>query len=201
MPRPIIMTRESSQQPILIFGPSGVGKSTAIQYARQVLTGVVFLPLDHLARQRGLERELIGRDQGICELLDRVGADRLLELAIEATTSLWENRIQRPVVIDVGAGFLDAAAVGKWLSGHTTIVFFAEPALVYDRMRAARGDQRTLAQYRSREFAPRRRRLYRQARFRIDADCGTPRELGERLVQLLHELLDTPIAARPAERS
>ena len=131
---------------ILIFGPSGIGKSTAMRYARRVLPDVAFVPLDGLARDLGREREIISGNQGVCELLKKLGANRFLELAIDSANRLTEKSEEGPAAIDVGAGFLDARRVGSWLAAHTNVVFAASPTVAYERIQGARQDTRTFEQ-------------------------------------------------------
>jgi shikimate kinase len=184
-----IMPIPDNDRLVLVFGPSGVGKSTAIKCARDLLQSVVFESLDQLARDLGRERGIIQQGQGVRDLLHILGADDFLGMGIDSLNQLLTNNPEQAAVIDVGAGFLDASKVGNWLATHMSVVLFASPEVAYERIRTARGDGRTFQQYSSQEFASARRRLYNQAQFSINAECESPEQLCQRFVRLLTGLI------------
>jgi len=177
---------------ILLYGPSGVGKSSAIVLASTQMSAVRFESLDQLAQDFGRRRRLIGPDQGILDLSNTLAnADRLLEVGKEAVAELVGKGSRQVVVLDIGAGFLDAMDMPNWLRSNTPVVMMAPPKVVHDRIVAARNDQRSFAQYRAQEFSEDRLRLYHLAHFTMNADCSTVSLLGDRLVNLLRGLATT----------
>src|SRR5262249_20296362 len=134
--------RPTAPRVILLYGPSGVGKSTAIELASQHLPAVHFESLDRLARDLGRRTGLIQPDEGILDLSRTLGnADRLLEVGHQAVAELLGDRRDGPVVLDIGAGFLDAKDMPNWLQSHTPVVMRAPVQVVYNRIVAARNDQ------------------------------------------------------------
>jgi shikimate kinase len=176
----------ASERLILLLGPSGVGKSTAMNFGHGILHDVTFVSLDRLARDLGRQRGIVRQDQGVQDLLRTLGhADPFLELGIEAATKLVADAPERPAVIDIGAGFLDASRMSEWLSRHTSVALMAPPEVVYDRMRQRRPDDpRGFKDYVVQEFSDDRMRLYRLSTYSINANCEKE-ELGWRFARLL----------------
>jgi hypothetical protein len=60
---------------VLVIGPSGVGKSSALGYAARSLGMCRFASLDHLARDQGREHGVIGGSSGVNALRHKLGND------------------------------------------------------------------------------------------------------------------------------
>jgi len=176
---------------ILVYGPSGVGKTTAFQFAKgQVdVDKARFASLDHLATAFARENRIIGEDQTAGDLLKDQGADGFLHIGIEAANKeLLDASGARAVALDVGAGFLESTRAGEWLSKCKCIVFKASPEVAYARQRARHPDEdRTLECYTAQEFSPQRHGYYALANHAVDAEHG-PDEVGRSFVQLILEL-------------
>jgi shikimate kinase len=179
---------------VLVIGPSGVGKSSALKVAEAAVSNCVFASLDRLARDRGRQQRTIGSEQGVNDLRRKLGDDnQFLNVGIEAVNELVRVVPHKHHVIDVGAGFMDASTVACWFRQHTLIALLAPPEVVYARIRQARGDGRTLEQYKDQEFSKARKALYQQAVYTINADCTSAEDLGSRLVSLLLGVANRPL--------
>jgi shikimate kinase len=176
---------------VLVVGPSGVGKSSALHYAAQSLGKCRFASLDDLARDLGRERGLIGGSEGVITLRQQLGDDdQFLRLGIDAVERL-ERQDGGFLIVDVGAGFLDAPTVGAWLRHRTSVALLAPCEVVHRRIVQARADQRSLTEYAAQEYSERRRALYAHAIYTVNADC-TLTELGVRFLKLLVGLVNQP---------
>ena len=101
---------------IVVIGPSGVGKSSALDYAARSLNECRFASLDRLTRDLGRERKLIGESEGINDLRQKLGDDEeFMRLGSYAVERL-EGECGGHVVVDIGAGFLDASSAGDCVS-------------------------------------------------------------------------------------
>jgi shikimate kinase len=172
---------------LLVIGPSGVGKSSALGLAAQSLDECRFVFLDDLARDVGRERGLIHGTEGVNELRQTLQDDdmflRLGSCAIE--------RLEPLLVVDVGAGFLDAPSVAKWLREQSSVALLAPCEVVHRRIVRSRTDRRSLAEYATQEHSERRRALYALATYTVNADCAAD-ELGARFIKLLDGVANYP---------
>lgn len=174
---------------ILVYGPSGIGKTTAIRAVSPEIRRAVFASLDDVTADFGRRHDLIRHDQGAGDMLPKLGADDFLAMGIKAAEELAEQNRGRFVVLDVGAGFLESESAGPWLSSRASIVFEASPEVAYARLRERNpGDSRTLECYSGGEFSPKRRRYYALARHRVDAG-GSKEDMSASLLGILNKLL------------
>lgn len=194
------MTISDDKRLVLLFGPSGIGKSTAIKFANERIQGVIFEPLDALTKQLGRELKFIREDQGIRELQRAINnPDKFLELGIQAVNRLVANNPSQTVVIDVGAGFLDGSRISDWIANNISVVLCASSQVAYERIQTNRNDTRTFDEYREQEFAAHRERLYFQAQYKIDATCNAE-QLGLRFIELLTGLISGTTPTESAQQ-
>jgi shikimate kinase len=175
-----------SDRLILIFGPSGIGKTTAIKAARCQLTEMEFACLDKLTENLARERLMIGGSENIVNLRNQFlqQPDKFLELGKTAIDAELERSCKGHVVIDVGAGFLDAPGADAWLTCNNTVLFWAPVEIAYRRAQSKGNEGRCQSQYALQEYSSRRLKLYEQATVRINAECQAP-ELFCRLIDIL----------------
>jgi shikimate kinase len=179
---------------VLVIGPSGVGKSAALRFAETSVSDCHFSSLDDLAQDRGRALKKIGSKEEVNDLRSKLNDDdEFLRLGVEAVDELVAGVLRRHHVIDIGAGFMDAAAIADWFRQHTLIALLASPEVTHARIKQARDDKRTLEQYKAQEFSPARKALYGQAVYTINAECKSPEELGCRLTSLLLGILNRPL--------
>jgi hypothetical protein len=101
---------------LLVIGPSGVGKSSALDFAAQSLKECRFVCLDALARDLGRERGLIGGGEGVNALRQKLrDDDEFLRLGTCSVERL-DPQDRGLLVVDVGAGFLDAPSASGFVS-------------------------------------------------------------------------------------
>jgi adenylate kinase len=181
---------------ILVYGPSGVGKTAAFRFAMGRVCNAEFTSLDDVAADFGRRNGTISYGQGAGDLLPKLGADKFLQIAIKAAKERLEASQGQDVVLDIGAGFLESPLAGAWLSSCECVVFEASPEVVYARhLSRLPREVRTIEHYTAQEFSPRRRAYYALANHRVAAERG-PDEVGRSFVQLILELTNpAPTAA------
>lgn len=174
---------------ILVYGPSGIGKSTALNAVARSCTSCGYHVLDDITAAVGINRGIILPAQKARHLMGQIGPDAFLECGIEAIAKLTGS----PHVIDVGAGFLEAKNSRDWLqSADERICFMASPEECYRRIRADAlrpRETRSLERYREVEFPPRRRDLYSAATHTLDVGELSPTQVAERLLSLLRLMI------------
>jgi hypothetical protein len=179
------MTQPRSERLVFLLGPSAIGNSTAMEYAKGMMPHTAFVELDQLAEKLGRTLGLISQNEGAEHLLVNQGRDAFLQIGIDAASAFSREAVNRSVVIDVGAGFLDASKIGMWLSQYTSVALCAPPRIAYDRMRLRSSyDQRRFIDYMAQEFSTARTHLYEGTTYQINANCGAEL-LGQRLICLL----------------
>lgn len=182
-----------SRPMILVYGPSGVGKSTAFKSAEGRVHEARLLSLDGVTKAFGKAHGLIGEGQGVTDLAMKLGPDEFLRTGIRAADELLAENPSQTLVLDVGAGFLESPLAERWLAASRSIVFGASPETAYRRIqgrcrqRGRPDDPRTLKEYEDQEFSPLRRRYYKMANHVIDAELRAD-EVARSLVMLILEL-------------
>jgi shikimate kinase len=170
---------------VLLLGPSGIGKSTAMESAKRIVLKTAFVDLDQLAENRGRMQGLIGPGESAEKLLVSKGPNAFLQFGIDAASEFTARAVEHAVVIDVGAGFLAADQIGAWLNQHASVAFMSPMPVAYERMKLRRpSDPRRFGDYVAQEFSAARKKLYESTTYQINADCSAE-ELGQRLIRLL----------------
>ncbi len=174
---------------ILVFGPSGVGKTTALKFDISPEMGVVIGIMDELAENLARECGIISSGESVIGLWRMWnGGNGFLSIGIEAVSKFQNLNPEKKCVIDVGAGFLDAPCARDWLARNTTILFWAPKEIAYERRKKRCGDQGTLQDYGAREYSPSRLKLYELANHTVDAGCDSEDSLRNRVKRLLCEI-------------
>lgn len=163
---------------VYLVGPSGIGKSTLARMVRDSDSTWTVVDLD----------DLIKKYHGISASVyyGRVGDDGFLEACQKALIRYLLSEAGQNFLVIVGAGALQSKNALGWLSGETVIAIIADHKEAHKRIRDARADQRTLAQYVAVEFSVYRQKIYQTARFTID----TSRKDTDESVAKLKEKLD-----------
>ena len=152
---------------------------------------LVFLNLDEITTRLAREQGIIGAKQGASELAKE--PKRFLDMGLDALAHALRENPGRPLLVDVGAGFL-LSERAEWVLRYTSVLLKAREDVAYQRMREKMpNDKRTLEQYKSQEFSPLRRKLYKGATYTIEADCDRG-ELAAKLVNVLtRQVLPRPM--------
>lgn len=173
---------------ILLVGPSGIGKTTSYRAVAEQLPQCVFDHLDGLASRRALRLGLIERES-VSLLRDHIGDDELfLGFGLEAVAEFELLNTGRHVVVDVGAGFLDAQCAVNLRQIHKVVALTATPEVAYRRFVRLR-HARDQGEYCRTEFSEHRGRVYSSADLMIDSTLLTKEETASRLAMGLKKLL------------
>lgn len=160
--------------PILVVGPSGIGKSTITRRWHRAKGGGERVNLDSLVVQACVSRGLAHTELG--SLYRALGPDKFLDIGMEA---LFEVERPAPTVVDVGAGFQVAAKAATFAERYPTVCLIADPSTAYERCRQ-RGYKRSAEVYHRSEFSAARRQVYGAADISIDTTELTEDETLER---------------------
>lgn len=175
---------------IFLFGPSGCGKTTLGRHAASVLPFVKFHDLDHLVQK------LTGIPAG--QYLPKAGNDAFLAACIEAADRFVSPSPGALTLVAVGAGALQSEGALDWVRGTTSVCLYA-PALV-NHPRNPMGPERAFSEYEATEYSPRRREIYRSARYFLDLDSLPLEAAQERFVGFLLGLIAAGAVAGAAAR-
>ena len=173
---------------ILIVGPSGVGKSSAIELVKRQFEHMIFHGLDDLAASFGAGERLI--DTACVQKLRRhfQNDDRFLEYGLKAIGALAVKHPDKRIIIDVGAGFQVAKAASDLHRTYLVIAISSIPQEAYRRICARPGEKRTMQQYVVAEFNASRRRVYESAHETIDTSQKTKDVVAAELAEVLRRI-------------
>ena len=185
------MTQAESGMPkiILILGPSGVGKTSAYRAVEARFPECVFRHLDGLAASFAHRNGWIGTAN--VHVLDArtKSADHFLAIGLQAITDLSARDPDRPLVVDVGAGFQNGSYATRLPAQYPTIALVAAPEEVHKRWATRPGNSGALSAFVAREFNAHRMAVYDRCRTRIDTTNLTREQTAEALALALRQLL------------
>lgn len=178
--------------PILLLGPSAIGKTTAIKYAMKRIKHVHFVVLDNIVHKKAREAGLIDKKENLNALIDALDRDRdrLFEYGMQALDEFMLTHQEWPVVVDVGTGFLDGSHSLEWVISKPSLAITAEPSVAYDRFRKARKLDVSYEQYSTTQFSKKRLACYNSAALVVKSDGLDQEVLCERFLFSLLSLLD-----------
>ena len=180
------------KDPILILGPSGIGKTTATKNAMKHLKHVRFVVLDNIAHRAARESGLIDKKDNLNALISALGKDRnrFFDYGMQALHTFMGAHTASPVVVDVGTGFLDSNRSLGWITNKPSLAITAESAIAYDRFKKARKLDISYEQYCSTQFSEFRMDCYNSAGLVIKSDQLSEEMLSQRFLFCLLSLLD-----------
>lgn len=175
---------------ILLIGPSGVGKTTAMEAIEEQFPNCVFRHLDGLASRWAMRLGWLEHED-IQEYFETVGDEQLaLGIALQAIGVLVGESPAKDVVIDVGAGFLRARSAEHLHRVYKTIAIVANPQVSYDRIRRGRNDLRTFAEYKTAEFNSRYKLIYERCHQGIETSTMDAEQVAVKLSETLTMTLE-----------
>src|SRR5262245_48632782 len=151
---------------ILVIGPPGAGKTTAVENANLLrsqhgFTPFVTMDLNVVVREMGRRLEPALRDADISTI--REALRRISGTAGDATFVEFGRACAEvfrallptefPLVVDVGTGFIDESLFDKWMEVCPTIAIIGSPRECFDRRQVRGGaPNETFEDYETREF-------------------------------------------------
>ncbi|MFB2865109.1 hypothetical protein [Aeromonas sp. MdU4] len=186
-----------SNTKILLLGPSGIGKTTVLKHFTKKVKSVNTLTMDNIAHRVAREMGLIGHRDDLNALISVLDGDRerLLNFGIEAVNHHIKKTQGKPVIIDVGTGFLDAPGSLSWVVSHPSISVMAESASAFDRFRKARQLDISYEQYVSTQFSKNRTDIYHHAGIVLKTEGLTEAETVHRFACCVLGALPATIAS------
>ena len=178
--------------PILLLGPSGIGKTTVMKYAAKMVRQVHFVVLDNIVHKKARESGLIDKKENLNALINALDKDRdrLFEYGMQALEEFMSAHQGKPVVVDVGTGFLDGSHSLEWVVSKPSLAITAEAAVAYDRFRKARKLDISYEQYSTTQYSKKRLACYNSAALVLKSDLLGKDTLCERFLFSLLSLLD-----------
>jgi adenylate kinase len=174
---------------VLVVGPSGIGKGTALGAIENSLPEFGFGNLDDLASIRGVDLGVIP-----CQCIHKLrgqldDAQLLLAFGMQTIGDFAARQLDRHTVIDVGAAFQDARSAQNLRRIHPVVCLIAEREVAYQRFIKHRY-ARDRNEYMKCEFSDARRAVYDNAHHRIDTTKQSPEETASSLAEVLRTLLN-----------
>ena len=177
--------------PILLLGPSGIGKTTVSKYAMKNTKHVRFVVLDNIVHKSARESGLIDKKENLNALINALDRDRnrLFEYGMQSLNDYMEEHQDSPVVVDVGTGFLDGNQSLEWVVNKPSLSIVAEAPTAFDRFRRARKLDISYEQYSTTQYSKKRLACYNSASIVIRSDLLDQKTLCERTLYSLLALL------------
>jgi len=157
---------------ILLLGPSGIGKTTVVKHLQNRVKDLHALSLDNITHKYARELGLIShRDDlnGLLTVLEQ-DRDRFFNFGLEALEQHVNVDDDKPILVDVGTGFLDSSNSLKWIHQHSSIALIANNVIAFDRFRKHRKVDVTYEQYMATQFHTSRIKAYNEAAVIIRTD-------------------------------
>ena len=161
----------------LIIGPSGVGKSSAIQLidSREELSKFT---LDSVIKAHN--------DEPSCsKYFDKIGNEMFFKKSIESIGRLTQENSGKNILIDVGAGSFDWEGCTDTFLKYQIISLTGDKEVLHKRILNRQGEKRNFEQYVGSEFKPHKTLLYEKAMFRIDTTKLDSKDVAEQIIQIV----------------
>lgn len=148
--------------PILLLGPSCVGKTTVVKEMQKKVKGIDFAVLDNIVHKSGCEDGLIKKGENLNALIKSFDRDwdRFLSYGIDVLNKYMGDKTLSPIIIDVGSGFLDSKNSIEWLKKNRSITILSNPKILHKRIVETRGLDISLEQYMATQFSRKRQEIY-----------------------------------------
>ncbi len=154
----------------LLIGPSGIGKSTALEKLAKDDSIEIFDLDILLEKQAGMN---------LTKYYAELGHQRFFEKSKEIIESLCS---EKNIVIAVGAGSIEFEGGHAWFNSQNTIALIGEPKTIYERSNRKMYHP-TFDSYSSFEYSPTRRALYKSSKYKIDVtklnEDAVPKKIAE----------------------
>lgn len=162
----------------LIIGPTGVGKSSAINCITPSPSLKIFVLDDEMKKEHKVD--------SISKYFSNVGNEEFFRQSIATIEQIKQHNEDVMVLIDVGAGSIDWPGCVETYLQYEVICLSGEPELLYQRLLNRPNEQRSFGEYSASEFKPHRRRLYEGARFRVDTSEMAIEEVAYQILEIVN---------------
>lgn len=174
--------------PVLVVGPSGIGKSWTFDAVRHRFPTCAFGDLDLVASKWAVRQGIIAQND--VQVLRRYIPDDQLFLAfgLQSIGAFVIENANKRAVIDVGAGFQVGRSAEHLHTLHPLISIEASLPAAYQRFVNNRG-LRDQSDFFNSEFSNHRRKVYESAHQRIETTSLTAEETAERFTLALQIII------------
>jgi shikimate kinase len=156
----------------LIIGPSGIGKSTALNSLN--------LPMwETICLDKALAND--NQERSASELLNEFGMEKFSNKSIEF---IEKYTFSKNCIFDVGAGSIAFLCNHSWFIKQNTIALFGDPEIIYPRSDRQKFHS-TLEFYKISEFNKNRMELYNNCKFKIDVTKLNKDQVREEIITIL----------------
>lgn len=182
---------------ILLLGPSGIGKTSVIKKLMANVPSIRSVVLDNIVHKHARENGLINKKDNLNALIKALENDRsrLFEYGLLALEQYHNELNDKPLVVDVGTGFLDAKESMQWVIEKPSISLVATPPVAFERFHHARKLDISYEQYMTTQFSKIRNAIYNSAAIVIKSDQLDEQETAKRFAFALISMLDNKFQA------
>lgn len=174
--------------PILIVGPSGIGKTKACSLVETRFPQCSFADLDLIAGRYAFNMGIIP-EADVHRLVQHVSdAQLLLGVGLQAIGAFVIDNTGRRAVIDMGAGFQVGRSAEHLHKIHPLITIGASPAAAYSRFVRFRSP-RDEKEFFETEFNEHRSKVYGSAQHRIDTTDLTLEQSADELAAAIERII------------
>lgn len=161
----------------LLIGPSGIGKSSAID------------KVDHKDLLKFKLEDVVknfNNQSSVSDYFSRIGNENFFKESINAIERIKQENPDKNILIDVGTDTIDWDGCTDRLLDYKLISLTCDKEKLYSRVKNRSTENRTFDQYISSEFKPHKELLYDKAQFVIDTTHLDTKEVADEIERALN---------------
>lgn len=168
----------NSNKTFLLIGPSGVGKSSAMNLI-DTKNYLLKFNLDSIIKTHNNE-------SSSSKYFDKIGNESFFNKSIDCINRLQQEYSDKTILIDVGAGSIDWEGCTSTFLRYKIISLTGDKEVLYQRISNRGSEKRNLEQYVHSEFKPHKTLLYDSAIFRIDTTNLDSKCVSDQIIKIIN---------------